>query len=583
MSNKLAIGKGISVAASEASGASAPALTATDIRLGENLPRRFLRMCRQAGRRSKAADSTGMDLTGQELLLRTLLLRRLLRRHVLASGEETVGVLLPPCVPSVLVNAALTLDRRVVVNLNYTLTAELLNQACLAQAGVRHVITSQKMLERFPLQLDAEMVLLEQLREKITPADKLLAYLEARWMPVCLLERFLGLHRIQWDDLMTIIFTSGSTGQPKGAMLTHGNIGANIEAFQQVLSLRASDVLVGVLPFFHSFGYTVTLWTVLSLAPKGIYHTSPLEPRAIGDLCRRHGATVLISTPTFLRNYLRRCEPEDFKTLDLIILGAEAMPRDLADAFEQKFGVRPVEGYGTTELSPVVSVNIPPGREVPGREAGLREGTVGRPLPGVWAKVLDEQTGEELPTGRQGMLWIRGPNVMKGYLNQPEQTAQVLQNGWYQTGDLAILDPDGFIRITGRRSRFSKIGGEMVPHLRVEEVLRQVLQLEDAENPCLAVTGLPHPTKGEQLVVLHTGLPKPPEEICQQLTQAGLPPLWTPSPENFRQVEQIPILSTGKLDLQALAQLAEELFSPTATLPSERPTGSAVPPEDGAA
>lgn len=528
--------------------------------LGENLASRFLRSCRQAGRRSKVADSTGMDLTGRELLLRTLLVRRLLRRHVLREDEKNVGILLPPCVPAVLVNAALTVDRRVVVNLNYTLTSDLLNEGCLAPAGIRHVITSQKMLERFPLQLDAQLVLLEQLREKLTAADKLLAYFQAYWLPLPVLRRLLRVHQIQPDDLMTIIFTSGSTGRPKGAMLTHGNIASNIEAFEQVLSFRPTDVLVGVLPFFHSFGYTVTLWTVLSLEPKGIYHTSPLEPRAIGDLCRQHRATILISTPTFLRNYLRRCEPEDFKTLDLIILGAEAMPRDLADAFEQKFGIRPVEGYGTTELSPVVSVNVPPHRAIPGREAGLREGTVGRPLPGIWAKVLDEQTGQELPPGQQGMLWIRGPNVMKGYLNQPEQTAQVLQNGWYKTGDLAILDPEGFIRITGRRSRFSKIGGEMVPHLRIEEALQQVLHLQEEEGPRVAVTGLPHPTKGEQLVVLHTGLTQPPEEICRLLAQAGLPPLWIPSPENFRQVASIPVLATGKLDLRSLNQLARHIF-----------------------
>ncbi len=492
--------------------------------------------------------------------MRTLLLYRLLRRHVLAPEERNVGILLPPCVPAVLVNAALSLDGRVVVNLNYTLPSELLNEGWLAPAGIRHVITSQKMLERFPLRLNAELVMLEQLREKLTGADKLVAYFQACCLPLPVLRRLLRVDRIQPDDLMTIIFTSGSTGRPKGAMLTHGNIGSNIHAFQQVLRLDSSDVLVGVLPFFHSFGYTVTLWTVLSLEPKGIYHTSPLEARAIGELCRQHRATILISTPTFLRNYLRRCEPEDFQTLDLIILGAEAMPKDLADAFEQKFGIRPVEGYGTTELAPVVSVNIPPHRAVPGRQAGLREGTVGRPLPGIWAKVLDEQTGQQLPTGQQGMLWIRGPNVMKGYLNQPEQTAQVLQNGWYKTGDLAILDPEGFIRITGRRSRFSKIGGEMVPHLLVEEVLRQVLNLQEEEAPQLAVTGLPHPTKGEQLVVLHTGLPKPPHEICQLLAQAGLPPLWIPSPENFRQVESIPLLATGKLDLRALNQLAAKLF-----------------------
>lgn len=542
-------------------------------RFRENLPSRFLRMCRRASRQSKIADSTGVDMTGGELLVRTLALWRLFRRHVLAETEKNVGVLLPACGAAVLANAALTLDRRVVVNLNYTLPAQILNHSCIAPAQIRHVITSRKMLERFPLPLDAEMVFLEELREKLTPGDKLLAYLLARWAPSGMVERVLGLDQIHRDDLMTIIFTSGSTGEPKGAMLTHGNIASNIEAFQQALSLGAADVLVGILPFFHSFGYTVTLWTVLSLEPKGIYHTSPLEPRPIGQLCRKHGATILIATPTFLRNYVRRCEPEDFRTLDLVILGAEPMPRDLAEAYEQKFGTRPVEGYGTTELAPVVSVNIPPGRQKGGQESALREGTVGRPLPGIWAKVVDEETGEELPTGRQGMLWIRGPNVMKGYLNHPEETAEVLREGWYNTGDLAILDAEGFIRIIGRKSRFSKIGGEMVPHLRIEQALRQILHLEEDDSIRVVVTGVPHPTQGEQVVVLHKGLPKPPEQICRELAEAGLPPLWIPSPENFREVEHIPVLGTGKLDLRGVRALAQEFFCP----PLGEPTGCEQP------
>ena len=221
---------------------------------------------------------------------------------------------------------------------------------------------------------------------------------------------------------------------------------------------------------FHSFGYTVTLWTVLTLDPKGVYHYTPLEPRQIGALCRKHGCTILIATPTFLRAYLRRCEPDDLRSLDVVFAGAEKLPPELAAAFHERFGVLPVEGYGATELSPVVSGNRPPSRD-PTRirdagKCGNRIGTIGQPMAGIDVKVIDVDTGEDLPRGQQGMLLVRGPSVMKGYLNRPDLTAEVMRGDWYVTGDLATIDEDNYISITGRISRFSKIGGEMVPHLR---------------------------------------------------------------------------------------------------------------------
>jgi len=314
---------------------------------------------------------------------------------------------------------------------------------------------------------------------------------------------------------------------------------------------------VGILPFFHSFGYTVTIWTILMLDAKGVYHYSPLEPRPIGKLCKKHRATLLLATPTFLRSYIRRCEPEEFASLEVVVTGAEKLPSELADAFEKKFNLRPLEGYGTTELSPVVSANIPTSRLASSFQLGAKEGTVGRPLPGISAKVADLNTGEDLGIDKPGMLLIRGPNVMKGYLHQPELTAEVIRDGWYTTGDVAVIDADGFIRITGRESRFSKIGGEMVPHIGIEDVLEKVLALGE-DDLKVAVTAVPHPKKGERLIVLHTGLDAPPEEICRRLADAGLPPLWIPSPDSFLQVDQIPVLGTGKLDLKRTRELAQE-------------------------
>lgn len=533
-----------------------------------NLPRRFLRMCRRARFREKVADSTGMRLSGGSLLTRTLVLRRLLRRGVLAANERYVGLLLPPSAGAVVANAALAVDRRISVNLNYTLSSEVLN-AGIAQCGIRHVLTSRRVMERLDLQVDAELVYLEDFREKVTLSDKLASAAVAQLEPVWSLERRLGLTKIDPDELLTVIFTSGSTGLPKGVMLTYGNIGSNIDSVQRILHLRRDDVLLGILPFFHSFGYTATLWTVLTLQPKGVYHYTPLEARQVGKLCREFGVTILVGSPTFLRSYTRRCTPEEFATLDVVVAGSEKLPKEVSDAFEQKFGVRPIEGYGTTELSPIVSANIPRSRAVTPGDSGVKEGTVGRTLPGIRAKVVDLETGEDLGEGKSGMLLVTGPNVMKGYLNDPEKTAEVLRDGWYVTGDVAVIDSEGFITITGRESRFAKIGGEMVPHLRIEEMIGQVMGPSitagnantDEPDRQFVVTSVPDSRKGERLVVLHMGLPKSPEEICRALAEAELPRLWIPTPDNFRRVEEIPLLSTGKLDLRRLREQAIAEFS----------------------
>lgn len=517
----------------------------------------LIRQCKRRKFQSKVADSTGIEMTGGSMLMRALIVRRLLRRHVLEKDEQFVGVLLPPSVGAVLVNAALAIDKRVAVNLNYTVTSETMN-SCIRQAGIRHVLTSRKFMEKMDFDIEAEVVLLEDLRTKPTLSDKAISAMHAYATPALVLERVLGLTSVRPDDLLTVIFTSGSTGEPKGVMLTHANVASNIEAVDQCVRLTHDDVLIGILPFFHSFGYTITYWTLCGFDIKAAYHFSPLEPRQIGKLCKQHKGTILLSTPTFLRGFVRRCDKEDFETLNVIVTGAEKLPQDLADAFEQKFGMRPVEGYGCTELSPLASVNIPPSRSVDNFQPDRKEGTVGRPVPGVSAKIVDLDTGEELGPGASGMLMIKGPNVMKGYLHRDDLTREVIKDGWYVTGDIAFIDDEGFIHITGRQSRFSKIGGEMVPHIKVEEVLNQVAGTADLDHVSLAVSAVPDEKKGERLVVLHTRLEKSPRELVEGLAAAGLPNLYIPGVDSFYEVEQLPVLGTGKLDLRAVKQLAME-------------------------
>jgi acyl-[acyl-carrier-protein]-phospholipid O-acyltransferase / long-chain-fatty-acid--[acyl-carrier-protein] ligase len=517
-----------------------------------------IRMWRRRGREILAADSLGQEASGRSLLTRVLALRRVLRREVLRDDEQFVAVLLPPSVASVAVNVALAMDRRVSANLNYTVTSDVLNH-CTKEVGIKHVLTSERFMSKLDLKLDAEVVLLESLKDKVTAVDKAIAFIQANLMPAKLLEWILGLNKVDADDLLTVIFTSGSTGMPKGVMLSHANISHNVDAIDRAVKLNRHDTVLGVLPFFHSFGYSVTLWAVMTLGPRGVYHFNPLDAKQVGKLAENYKATVLLGTPTFLRGYLRRVEPEQFANLDVVVVGAEKMPADLFDAFEQKFGVRPVEGYGATELSPLVSVNIPPSRSSALYQADRVEGSVGRPLPGVSARVVNPDSGDELCAGEDGMLLVTGPNVMRGYANRADLTEKAIQNGWYVTGDIANVDDQGFIHITGRLSRFSKIGGEMVPHIRIEDELNKLLrESEDDEQLRACVTAVPDEKKGERLIVLHLPTQKEIESICKGLSAAGLPNLFIPSRDSFFEVSEIPMLGTGKLDLQRARAIAAE-------------------------
>nr|MCS5617603.1 AMP-binding protein [Pirellulales bacterium] len=353
--------------------------------------------------------------------------------RVLAPDEKRVGVLLPPTAGAAIVNAALSLSGRVAVNLNYT-SAQPILDVCMERAGLKHVISSPLFLARVKLAVGDRLLDAGELKQRATVLDKVQGFLQATVVPVPLLERALGLHRLRPEDPLTVIFTSGSTGDPKGVVLSEENVCSNVRAIDQLLHLSPADVALGVLPFFHSYGYTTTLWTPLVLDPAVVYHTDPRDAQVVGRLAREYHATILMATPTFLRIYVRRTPAEDFASLEAVFGAAEKLPKEVSNAFEEKFGVRPSEAYGATELSPLVAANVPPSRHVPGRPVDAREGTVGQPIAGSRAKITDREGERELPLGEEGLLWISGPNVMQGYLDRPDLTAGVVRDGWYCTG-----------------------------------------------------------------------------------------------------------------------------------------------------
>ena len=518
------------------------------------LHRSLIRTAHRSPFRFAMGDRRRPRMNWGSVLLSAIFLARRLRSAW--AGQEMVGILLPPSVPGALVNFAAMLAGKVPVNLNYTISDEAL-ASCAAQCKLETVITTKALLDRIPLKVPGKTILIEEAAAGSRLGERIAALL-LWFLPGAWIERAVSGKKQTLDDLATIIFSSGSTGEPKGVMLTHYNIASNIEQMGQTFMFGSKDSLLGVLPFFHSFGFTVTLCLPAVLGVSVVYHPSPLDLAAISELVRDYQVTFLMATPTFLQAYMRRCSPEDFGSLDFVLVGAEKLPERLALAFEDRFGVKPLEGYGATECSPVVAVNTRDFRAPGFRQVGGKRGRIGHPLPGISVRIVDPETREPMPAGAPGLLLVRGPNVMQGYLGNPEKTAEALQDGWYVTGDIATEDEDGFLTITDRLSRFSKIGGEMVPHIKVEEQLHEIA---GATEQKFVVTAVPDGKKGERLVVLHLLQPAELKAVIEKLPQTGLPNLWIPRPNQFFAVEEFPHLGTGKLDLRRIRELALE-FSP---------------------
>lgn len=520
--------------------------------------RQLVRMAARHPFRACLIDNTmKTELTYGRTLAGVMCLKRALKP--LLGDDAMIGVWLPPGIGGVLSNLALCFLGKVAVNLNYTTGATAV-QSALNQCKSKHVITSKRFTQRVPLDAGSgvEVIYLEDMLAKITSRQKLLAFLTVVLFPGWVLEHWilkLGRHRT--NDLATIIFSSGSTGDPKGVMLTHGNVSGNVESMAQVARFCKQDRVLGVLPFFHSFGYTVTLWTPLQVGASTAYHADPRQSREIGELARSQRSTIYLTTPTFLRFCLKKCDENDFRTVRLLICGAEKLSQSLARDFHERFGALPLEGYGCTELTPVTSTNLPDEELAGVRRILNRPGTIGPPIPGVAGRIVSPETDEELGTEEDGLLMVYGPNVMSGYLHRPEQTNQVLRDGWYLTGDMGRFDEFGHMILTGRLSRFAKVGGEMVPLERIEEELHAILQT--SERVC-AVTCVPDEARGERVVVLH--LCQDNLEVtkwCKDLGSRGLPHLWMPAERDFIGIPELPVLGSGKVNLKRVKELALEL------------------------
>ena len=369
--------------------------------------------------------------------------------------------------------------------------------AAIDRCGITTMLTSRAFLTKAGLPQLPGMLFLEDVLQETSPFAKVSMLVAARLLPATLVARF-----------FSVPIRTGRARDGDFLERQHRRAeGRDADAPQHALEHRRAptlsfrlgddDVVLGVLPFFHSFGFTVTLWLPLLVGFGAAYHPNPTDAKTIGELAAKYGATLLISTPTFCSAYIRKCQPEQFATLRLRDRRRRAAAR--ADCRRIQGEVRRRSARGLRLHRDGAGRRGQRARRHGGHAARAR-GTVGRPLPGVSAKVVDPDTGEGPLVGKEGLLLVTGPNQMRGYLGEPELTRDALRDGWYVTGDIAAIDEDGFIRITDRLSRFSKIAGEMVPHMKVEERLQALL---DEPHTCV-VTSVPDAAKGERLVALYT-------------------------------------------------------------------------------
>lgn len=525
--------------------------------LQSHLAFELLRGLKKHSRRAEILD--GLDggvLRFDKLLAAAIAFSKVIKKE---TKKKRVGIILPPGKGGMLANVAVLLAGKIPVNLNFT-AGEKAIASCIEQADLDKFISADPFIRKmssFSWPPNRQMILLD----RVLPGIKKNIILWLGISKLCsagMLASMLKVPRKGGHEEAVLLFTSGSSGDPKGVILSHRNLLSNVNQFGARIDLKSDDRVLGCLPLFHSFGCTVTMLYPIIEGISLVTYPSPLETVKLAELIEKHQVSLVIATPTFLRGYLRRAKKEQFESVKLVITGAEKLPAKVAESFKKRFGIPVLEGYGLTETSPVSNVNMPDPEIEDKRNPVLpnnRSGSVGQFIPGVAVRITDPDTHEPLPLHDSGMIWLRGPNIFEGYLNEPEKTESVMQNGWFMTGDIGRVDEDGFLFIEGRLSRFSKIGGEMVPHETVEDAINKAAGHSDDERK-IAVMGVPDEAKGEALVLISADPDVNLKDLRAKMLEDGIPALWVP--KKIVDVEEIPILASGKLDIKACDTIAKE-------------------------
>jgi acyl-[acyl-carrier-protein]-phospholipid O-acyltransferase / long-chain-fatty-acid--[acyl-carrier-protein] ligase len=501
------------------------------------LHHQFVRMAKKYAKKQAVIDkTTGKNVNYSTALIGALILSSKFQKY----DKGFIGIMIPTSAGAALASVGALMSGRIPVMINYSTGAETNALYAQKKCKFKTIITSKALLEKINCPLIEGMVLIEDIMASVSTGEKLKAALKTK-LPVNLILN--SIHKGDINDTAVILFTSGSEKDPKAVQLSHRNIAANIESFGKYIDISEKDILLANLVFFHVFGLTVNLWVSFYYGMTMVTYANPLDFQTVSKIAREEKPTIMVGTPSFFWGYLNKSEPGDFKSLRLMVAGADKCPDALRDGFMKKHGVTLLEGYGATETSPVISVNSPEFN---------RPGSTGRVLPNVQVKIENFETGEICKTREVGKILVKGDSVMKGYFDDPELTAEALVDGWYNTGDMGFFDEDNYLWHAGRFKRFAKVGGEMVSLVKVENILEKLLP---AGVSCCVVE-VSDEKKGSYIVATVSQEVHKTEILRKMMIELPIIAL----PRQFVVINELPMMSTGKIDFRSVTKLVNEIM-----------------------
>jgi acyl-[acyl-carrier-protein]-phospholipid O-acyltransferase/long-chain-fatty-acid--[acyl-carrier-protein] ligase len=502
------------------------------------LHQQFVRMAKKHSKKLAIKDkTTKSEVPYGRALIGALILAKKFDKY----DKGYIGIMIPTSAGCALATVGALMSGRVPVMINYSTGAEQNVLYAQEKCEFKTVIASRALLDKIGCPLMDGMVLIEDIMKGVSTGDKLKAALRTKLPTGMILN---SIHKGEEDDNAAILFTSGSEKDPKVVQLTHKNLASNIENFSEYEGITGDDILLANLVFFHIFGLTVNLWLGFVKGMTLITYANPTDFQTISNIAREEKPTLMVGTPSFFWGYLKKSEPGDFESVRIMVAGADKCPDALRDGYMKKHGVTLMEGYGATETSPVVSANS---------LEYNRPGSIGKVIPNVQVRIENLETGKDCKTGEVGKILVKGDLVMKGYLGQPELTAEAIVDGWYNTGDMGYLDEDGYLWHSGRFKRFVKIGGEMVSLEKVENVMEQHLP----EGVSCCIVEIPDEIKGATIVAAVT---KEINKIAilrkmgQELPNIALP-------RQFFVLEELPMMGTGKIDFRSVSELVNDMVN----------------------
>ena len=501
------------------------------------LHEQFIRMARKNPEKMAIIDRTlDKRVTYSKALIGAIILSKKFREY----DPGFVGIMVPTSAGCALATLGVLMSGRIPVMINYSTGAESNAKYAQQKCGFKTIITSKALLEKIGCPKSEGMVFMEDIMAGIGTGDKIKAALLSK-LPASAIIKLT--YKGKEDDTIAMLFTSGSEKDPKAVPLTNKNISSNIESFGSYVGVTEKDTILSNLVFFHIFGLTVNLWTPLYYGITMVTYANPLDFQTVSRIAREERPTMMVGTPSFFWGYLHKSEPGDFKSVRIMVSGADKCPDALRDGYIQKHGVTLLEGYGATETSPVISVNS---------HDYNRPGSTGKPIPGVQLRIEHLESGEECNVGEIGKILVKGPSIMNGYYQDPEQTAEAIKDGWYNTGDMGYLDSDGYLWHSGRFKRFVKIGGEMVSLVKVENTLEKYLPT----GVSCCVVDVQDEVRGSSIIATVT-IEVNKSEILKKMGEE-LPNIALP--KHFVVIRELPMMGTGKIDFRSVSKIVQEIF-----------------------